>query len=129
MTQTTTRVAVRKQSAWGLWWLVGLTAGIYYLVWYHRINRELAEVVGDFDPRAWTKWWSQIIPIFGIIALRRTAKRLNAAHESVQSPVRVSLIMTWLWAPIWFSSHTRYLQRRVNALHDVQVSQGLLSIS
>ena len=32
MTQTTTRVAVRKQSAWGLWWLVGLTAGIYYLV-------------------------------------------------------------------------------------------------
>jgi len=37
---------VRKRGVWGLWWLTGLTIGVYYFVWYHRINGELAAVQG-----------------------------------------------------------------------------------
>ena len=109
---------VRKQGAWGLWWLVAITFGIYYYVWYARINRELAAVLRTAVPSD-GKWWSQLIPIYGLIGLARTAKRVNAAHAAVGSPTRVGVFVTWFWAPGWFASQTRYLQRRINILHDV----------
>ncbi len=112
------RAVVRKQGAWGLWWLVLITGGIYYYVWYARINRELAEVLGTPVP-ADGQWWSQLIPIFNLVGLARTAKRVNAAHVAVGSPTRVSVFVTWFWAPAWYVSQTRYLQRRINVLHDV----------
>lgn len=111
----------RKQGAWGLWWLVGLTGGIYYFIWYQRINRELATVL-RMDVPSNGMWWSQLIPIYGLVGLAATANRLNNAHAAVGSPTRVSSFVAWFWAPSWFASQTRYLQRRVNILHDVIAS-------
>ncbi|MDG3013532.1 DUF4234 domain-containing protein [Speluncibacter jeojiensis] len=112
---------IRKQGAWGLWWLCVITFGIYYLVWYDRINDELAAFTGN-ERGAWTRWWSQLIPFYNLVGLHRTAKRLNDAHARVGSPTRVSPFVTWFWATGWFASQTRYLQRRINILADVQVS-------
>jgi hypothetical protein len=109
---------VRKQGAWGLWWLVIVTFGIYYYVWYARINKELASVLGIKVP-ANGMWWAQLIPIYNLVGLGSTAKRVNAAHAAVGSPTRVGVFVTWFWAPAWFGSQTRYLQRRINILHDV----------
>jgi hypothetical protein len=109
---------VRKQGAWGLWWLVGITFGIYYYIWYARINRELAAILRTDVPSD-GQWWSQLIPIYNLVGLARTAKRVNAAHTSVGSPTRVGVFVTWFWAPAWFGSQTRYLQRRINILHDI----------
>jgi len=115
--------AIRKQGAWGLWWLTVITFGIYYMVWYDRIGGELAATAG-VSREAWTRWWSQLVPIYGLIGLSRTAKRLNQAHTQVGSSTRVSPVVTWLWAPIWFGSHTRYLQRRINILVDIHSSHA-----
>ncbi|MAU83402.1 DUF4234 domain-containing protein [Gordonia sp. NPDC062954] len=114
-------VPIRKQGAWGLWWLCVITFGIYYLVWYHRINRELAAFVRE-DHAAWGRWWSQIIPFYGLYGLSKTAKRLNDAHAMIGSPTRVSPVMTWLWSGLWFASTPRYVQRRINTLADIQAS-------
>lgn len=46
MTTIPTWPAIRKQGAWGLWWLTVITFGIYYLVWYDRIGGELAATAG-----------------------------------------------------------------------------------
>jgi hypothetical protein len=117
-------VKVRKQGAWGLWWLCGITFGIYYFVWYQRINKELSAFNGtQLDGTC--QWWSQIIPVYGIVALSRTAKRLNTAHVRVNSSVRVSPVVTWLWSALWFASSTRYLQRRINILSDIQQSHSV----
>jgi hypothetical protein len=115
--------APRKQGAWGLWWLVGLTFSIYYLVWYDRINGELAAILGE-PRRANSHWFNQFIPIWNLVGLGATAKRLNAAHALVGSPTEVSVFMSWFLAPAWFGSQTRYLQRRINSLHDVLTSPG-----
>ena len=117
-------VAVRKQGAWGLWWLVAVTFGIYYYVWYGRVNQEIARVLGTEVPSDGT-WWSQLIPVYNLIGLARTAKRLNEAHARVGSPTRVSIVVAWLWAPWWFGSQTRYLQRRINILHDVLAAKSV----
>jgi len=115
---------VRKQGAWGLWWLVLLSFGIYYFVWYHRINKELVAATGE-PVDATCAWWSQLIPFFSYYALYKTATRLNLAHQKIGSPTRVSPFVTWFWAPWWFFSQTRYLQRRLNVLHDIQASRNL----
>jgi hypothetical protein len=115
--------APQKQGAWGLWWLCVITLGIYYFVWYHRINREMCAVLGQPVP-ANGQWWSQIIPIFGLVGLAKTAGRLNACHQAIGSPTRVNSFMTWFLAPAWFGSQTRYLQRRLNILHDVMIAKS-----
>lgn len=120
-------VMVRQQGAWGLWWLVVITFGVYYYLWYQRINKELTAITGE-SPGASCQWWSQLIPIYSLVALAGTASRVNRAHEALDSPNRLSPLVTWLWAPIWFGSQTRYLQRRINVLHDVQISQHRRSI-
>lgn len=112
---------IQKQSPWGLWWLTIITLSIYYFVWYHRVNRELFAATGT-PAEANGAWWSQLIPIYNLVGLSKTAKRVNAAHTRVGSPTRVSPVMTWLWAPSWFASHTRYIQRRMNVLHDIQAA-------
>jgi hypothetical protein len=72
------------------------------------------------------QWWSQLIPIYGIIALANTAGRVNSAHASVGSPTRVGAFMACFLAPLWFGSQTRYLQRRINILHDVVAAKSVL---
>ena len=114
---------VRKQSAWGLWWLCVITFSVYYLIWFERINRELCALLRTPVP-ANGRWWSQLIPIYNLVGLACTAKRLNAAHGAVGSPTRVGVFVTWFWAPSWFASQTRYLQRRMNILHDVLASHS-----
>lgn len=113
---------LRKQGAWGLWWLCVITFSIYYFIWYDRINGELSAILGQ-PRRANSQWWNQIIPIWGLVGLAATAKRLNATHTLVGSPTRVGVFTSWFWAPGWFGSQTRYLQRRVNILHDVLASR------
>ncbi|MCK9932377.1 hypothetical protein MXD62_35440 [Frankia sp. Mgl5] len=112
----------RKQGAWGLWWLCVITFSIYYFIWYDRINSELSAILGQ-PRRANSQWWNQIIPFWSLVGLGATAKRLNAAHALVGSPTRVGVFTSWFWAPGWFGSQTRYLQRRVNILHDVLASR------
>ena len=115
-------MTVRKQGPWGLWWLVILTFGIYYYIWYQRINDELTAITGE-PKDATCEWWSQLIPFYSLYALAKTASRVNAAHIALGSTTRVSSFVTWFWAPAWYASQTRYLQRRINILADVQSSR------
>ena len=121
-----TPVAPRKQGAWGLWWLCLITFSIYYLIWYGRINRELSRILNEPVP-ANGNWWNQLIPIWNLVGLSATAKRVNAAHAKVGSPTRVGPVTAWLWAPYWFASQTRYLQRRINILHDVLAAKAIVA--
>ena len=116
--------APRKQGPWGLWWLTGITFSIYYFVWYARINREFSTILGH-DVPANGRWWNQLIPFWNLVGLAKTAGRLNAAHAAMGSPTRVGSFMTWFLAPAWFGSQTRYLQRRINILHDVIASHSV----
>jgi len=114
----------QKQGAWGLWWLCVITFGIYYFIWYQRINNELSAFNNRAERGAETQWWSQLIPIYGFIALVHTAGRLNASHSAIGSPVRVGGGTTVI-ACFWFNSQTRYLQRRLNALWDTSTAMRI----
>ena len=53
-----------------------------------------------------------------------TGRNSPLAHPDLE-PTRVGIGTSWFWAPLWFSSQTRYLQRRVNILHDVLASHAV----
>lgn len=121
----TVTLAPRKQDPWGLWWLCIITFSVYYYIWYARVNDELSLILDEPNP-ANGQWWNQLVPIWNLVGLAATAKRLNAAHAKVGSPTRVGIFTTWFWASSWFASQTRYLQRRINILHDVLAAKTVV---
>lgn len=121
-----------KRNAFGTWLLVGLTIGIYGLVMYERLNRELHEAeapsgtLHDAHPPvgpertvnrnrpAWSRWWSQFIPVYGIVGIHRTALRVNMyAGHKVISPTA-----SWLWWSWFFVGSYPYLQIGANRAAD-----------
>lgn len=108
----------KRRSAWGVWWLSGLTLGIYYMVWYYKINDELRRFAPErIVVSPGLAMGAQFLPIFAWVSLAHTSARLNNALHLIGSPVRTTGAMTIL-STFWFSSHTRYLQRRLNSLWD-----------
>lgn len=104
------------RSPWGVWWLSALTLGIYYLIWYVRLNKEIARVAGvDVTVGTAGLWMSQCVAIANWVSLAHTARRLRTALERAGAEPSVSAARTVL-ASLWFGSHVRYLQRRTNEL-------------
>ena len=106
----------KHRSPWGVWCLSLVTVGVYYLVWYVRLNKEIARAAGvDVTVRTLGLWLSQCLPVVSWVSLARTAQRLRAAQERAGDEPSVSGGRTIL-ASFWFASQTRYLQRRANLL-------------
>lgn len=106
----------KVRSPWGVWWLSLITAGIYYLVWYVKLNKELARAAGpDVKVGTFGLWFSQCIAIVQWVSLAHTAERMSLATQRNSAPSTVSGGMTIL-SSLWFFSQTRYLQRRANLL-------------
>lgn len=106
----------KTRSPWAVWWLSYLTIGVYYLVWYVKLNRELARAAGpDVRVGSFGLWFSQCVPIAAWISLAHTASRLGTAQRRAGTAPTASGGMTIL-SSMWFGSQTRYLQRRANQL-------------
>jgi hypothetical protein len=102
---------MRKQGRFGMWWLVGLTLGIYGLFWYQRTNRDLCARLG-IRRDALSQWWSQIIPIYGIVAVHTTATRIN----QLAGKEEISPVATWLFWSWFFQGTNVHMQKGVNAI-------------
>lgn len=106
-----------QQGTVGLWWLSFITLGIYFLVWYQRVNNELAELLGEAR-QANGAWWSQILPIYGFIGLHATAVRVNRVIDGAGTNQKhVGTVQIWLWRPFWFFTPHTCIQKRMNGLH------------
>jgi hypothetical protein len=104
------------RSPWAVWGLSVVTLGVYYLVWYVRLNKDVARIAGvDVTVGTVGLWLSQCVPIANWVSLARTARRLRIALERAGAERPVSAGRTIL-ASLWFGSQTRYLQRCANEL-------------
>jgi hypothetical protein len=114
MTTTTTSqplpVQPKERSAWGVWWLCFLP--FYYLVWYVKINKELAALTGE-KVGTFGLWFGQCVPIVSWIGLAHTSDRINTVRAAKGLPPLPTVGMTIL-SSLWYGSQTRYLQRRLN---------------
>jgi Domain of unknown function (DUF4234) len=93
----TTRVKIR--SPFGVFVLAIVTLGIYYLVWYYKVNRELRDASGiDVSPGvaliAITFGWLIIVPPF--ISWYRTFQRIQEAQRLAQVKSEASPILGFI---------------------------------
>jgi hypothetical protein len=75
----------KKRNPLGVWALSYVTLGIYYFVWYYKINREARDYLGDDAIRpgvallAVTLGWLIIVPPF--VSTYRTGQRIERMQQ------------------------------------------------
>ena len=120
MTETITidGQSYKKRSPLAVFGLSFITLGVYFFVWYFKINDELRRSENDqtISPTrsvlAMTLGWLLIVPPF--IAMYNTAKHVQAmeARRGVQQTVEPSLTILFLFAVAF--GNGLYLQEHLN---------------
>jgi len=103
----------KTRSPIGGWLLLIPTFGIYYLFWYHNINRELR----DYDPSVKVKpglaVLSLFIPIVGLISIYNTGNRIRQAQATSGGAPEASGLLGLL-ASIVFALNVPYYSAQLN---------------
>ncbi|MGW0037363.1 DUF4234 domain-containing protein [Gordonia sp. NPDC003376] len=115
-------LSMKHRNPLGVW--IGLpliTFGIYGLVWYYKIHKEMAQ----FDPRKEIPvagpllviiflGWTIIAPI---ISFNNAGKRIRDAQRSAGLPETCNPLLCWLLMFV-FGLHTWYMQTELNKVVD-----------
>lgn len=111
--------SVKIRSPWGVFFLALVTLGIYYLVWYYKINRELRDVGIGTSPAtsviAITFGWLIIVPPF--VSTWNTLGRIAEAEEQFGSSARISRglgFILYIVAVIFLPFELPYMQAQLN---------------
>lgn len=107
---------VKYRSPWGTYLLAMVTLGVYYFVWYVKVNKEITAMSGTAKVGAVGLVLSQCVWPFNWISLANTSGRLTALQAKHNLPPTTTAGMMILsnW---WFGSNVRYTQRRLNATY------------
>jgi uncharacterized membrane protein YidH (DUF202 family) len=90
---------VKIRNPFGVFALAIVTLGIYYLVWYYKVNRELRDAAGiDVSPvtalLAITIGWIIIVPPF--VSWYRTFKRIQQAQREARLTTEANPILGFI---------------------------------
>lgn len=115
------RVAGKTRHPWGVWLLSIVTLGIYTLIWYFKINKELR----DFDPSIDVQPGLSVLAVtFGglllgiplIVSYCHTTGRIQRAQKLSGSQARCSLLLAWLCGFLSFG--IVYVQSQLDKVWD-----------
>ena len=119
--------SIKRRNPWGVLLLAIVTLGIYRLVWYYMINREIRDHSGEtitVDPvvsvLAVTIGWIIIVPPF--VSLYRTAGRIRRVQEITGARKRIRPGLGLLIAIVSWTMllDMPYLQTHINSAWDVE---------
>jgi hypothetical protein len=109
----------KLRSPWGTFFLALITFGIYYLVWYYKINRELRDYGIGTSPLtslvAMTLGALIIVPPF--VSMWNTLGRIQQAEEKAGSETRISRglgFVLYFVAVIFLPFEIPYVQEHLN---------------
>jgi hypothetical protein len=111
----------KKRSPLASWGLVFLTLGVYYLVWYFKINKEARNYLGDESIRpgiallAVSLGSLLIIPHY--VSLYRTGQRIERMQQKAAAQPPISPALGVL-ASIVLALHVPYMQENLNKVWD-----------
>jgi drug/metabolite transporter (DMT)-like permease len=113
--------SVKIRSPWGVFFLALVTLGIYYVVWYYKINRELRDFGVGTSPLtsvlAITIGGLIVVPPF--VSIWNTLGRIHQAEEKVGStdPISRGLgFVLYLVAVFFLPFELVYMQEHLNTL-------------
>jgi len=90
----------KNRNPFGVWVLTVITFGIYGLVWYYKINKELAEFDSRIQVSPGLAVLALFIPIVGWVSLYNTAQRISQAQQAVgrvpSANGWIGIILSWI---------------------------------
>ncbi len=107
----------KKRSPLGAWGLLFLTIGIYYFVWYYKINDESRRYLGDETIKpgvsllAIILGWVLIVPPY--ISLYRTGTRIQRMQQKAGVAQEISPALGLL-ASFFIALNVPYMQENLN---------------
>jgi len=120
-------VTIKRRSPWGVWLLSIVTLGIYFLIWYYNINRELADAGRRVSPAgallALTLGAFLVIPPF--VSIYNTTTRIRETQRDAgQVETHSGGLSVLLYVLFWLN--LPYQQAHLNTIPDgTQVEGGV----
>jgi ACR3 family arsenite efflux pump ArsB len=123
---------VKKRNPLGVLGLDLITIGIYFFVWYYKINDELRRVEKDdtISPMrslmAMIFGWLIIVPPF--LAMWNTAKHVRALEQRKGLQQTLEPALTIVILLIFAPANTTYVQSHLNSAWDAAVSPAVPAV-
>lgn len=124
---------VKRRHPFGPLGLTIITLGIYFFVWWYKINREMRDLGEKVDPvvsvLAVTVGWVILVPPFVSVyntadRIRRTRKRADVEINSVVDGEMIPVLALILFiVPVLGLLFEAYLQQGLNTAYDRMVNE------
>jgi hypothetical protein len=104
----------KVRSPVGGWFLALITFGIYALVWYYKINKELRDYDSSIVVKPGLALLSLFVPIVGLVSIYNTGKRIQQAQTvagiTPEASGLLGLVLYFvfgLWLPYYNSNNNK----------------------
>jgi hypothetical protein len=119
-------IGYKRRNPWGVFLLSIVTIGVYYLVWWYKINNEMKNFGIQNDPAVATLAVSLggfiIVPVF--VSWYKTADRILKAQEQAGASERIAPILGLLLYIVVSIFAIPYYQSQLNKAWDALVAAG-----
>jgi hypothetical protein len=119
-------IGYKRRNPWGVFGLSVITFGIYYLVWYYKINNELNNYGVENNPTtallAITVGSFVLVPPF--VSLYKTAARILDAQERSGASERIIPVLALLLHVVVSVFAVPYYQTQLNKVWDALAAGG-----
>ena len=119
-------IGYKRRNPWGVFLLSIVTIGVYYLVWWYKINNEMKNFGIANDPAVATLAVSLggfiIVPPF--ISYYKTADRILKAQEQAGASERIAPVLGLLLFIVVSVFAVPYYQSQLNKAWDALVAEG-----
>jgi hypothetical protein len=105
----------KTRNPWGAWGLSLITFGVYYVVWWFRVNREVHDYEPSIEVEPGLAAVALFVPIANIVTIVKTGGRIGRAQQAVGSAERCSGGIGFLLA-ILLATHIVYYQSQLNTI-------------
>ncbi len=119
-------IGYKRRNPWGVFLLSIVTIGVYYLVWWYKINNELKNFGIQNDPAVATLAVSLggfiIVPPF--VSYYKTADRILKAQEQAGAGERIAPVLGLLLFVVVSVFAVPYYQSQLNKAWDALAAEG-----
>jgi drug/metabolite transporter (DMT)-like permease len=119
-------IGFKRRNPWGVFGLSLITFGIYYAVWWYKINNEMNNLGITCNPTmsvlAITIGGFVIVPPF--VSAYTTADRIRKAQERTNASERIIPVLALLLLVVVSLFAAPYYQSQLNKAWDAMVEQG-----
>src|SRR5919108_5153879 len=119
-------VGFKRRNPWGVFLLTFVTLGVYYYVWYYKINNELRNHGQQNDPTvallAILLGGFLIVPPF--VSYYRTAQRIRDAQETAGATERMVPVLGLVLFVVINAFAVVYYQSQINKVWDALARAG-----